>query len=127
MDMPLDSRPVTSPTPVRKRRNHRKARKPFDRRFALGRRVHELVQLLTARCPDADDPITATAIRRAAETTALSEHLRARMLRGEPVSADDVLRASRTADLLTRRLELDRKPKPSSPSLSTYLAQRGEP
>jgi hypothetical protein len=67
--------------------------------------------------PDADDPITATAIRRAAETVALSEDLRGRMLRGENISADDVLRASRTADLLTRRLHLDRHKRPEGPSL----------
>jgi hypothetical protein len=124
MDMPLDSSPVASPTP-RKRRNHRPAPKRFDGRYALGRRVRELVELFTARIgPDADDKITATAIRRAAETTALSEHLRARMLRGEVVSADDVLRASRTADLLTRRLLERAKPRPSAPSLSSYLAER---
>ena len=58
--------------------------------------------------PDADDPVVSTAIRRAPRLSRLSEDLRARTLRGEPISADDVLRASSTADLLTRRLHLDR-------------------
>ena len=65
----------------------------------------------------------ATAIRRCAETVALSEDLRARMLRGEAVSPDDALRASRTADLLTRRLHLDRR-KPATMGLTEYLAAR---
>src|SRR5262249_19204149 len=105
----------------------RKAKKPFDARYVLGRRVRELEGIFRARLgPDADDPITSTAIRRAAETTALSEDLRARMLRGESVSPDDVLRASRTADLLTRRLHLDRHTKPpTTPSLRDYIAARG--
>jgi hypothetical protein len=71
--------------------------------------------------PDADDPVTATAIRRAAETIALSEDMRARMLRGEAVSADDTLRLSRTADLLTRRLCLDRGA-PAAPTLSSLTS-----
>ena len=43
------------------------------------------------------------------------------MLRGENVAADDVLRASRTADLLTRRLRLDRRD-PQLPSLASTCA-----
>ena len=68
--------------------------------------------------------MVSTAIRRAAETTALSEDLRARALRGESVSPDDVLRSSRTADLMTRRLHLDRR-KPVTMGLTEYLAARG--
>jgi hypothetical protein len=84
------------------------------------------VEVFRARIgPDADDPVMCTAIRRCAETVALSEDLRARMLRGEAVSPDDALRASRTADLLTRRLHLDRHAKPqSAPSLADYLRSR---
>lgn len=127
--MPIDSTAVASQTPAPKRRNHRKAPKPYDGRYAIGRRVRELVDVFRTRVgPDADDPIAATEIRRAAETVALSEDLRARMLRGENISADDVLRASRTADLLTRRLHLDRRNATQpTPTLSAYLAQRGQP
>jgi hypothetical protein len=124
-DTPVESRPVASLTPPKKRRNHRKAKKPFDGRFALGRRVLALVAMFSERLgPDATDPITATAIRRAAETTALAEHLRAQMLRGEPISPDDALRASRTADLMTRRLHLDRRVT-KQPGLADFL--RGAP
>ena len=124
MDMPADCNSVASPTPPKKRRNHRKAKKPFDGRYLLGRRVHALVDVFSARIgPDATDPITATAIRRAAETVALSEDLRARMLRGEDVSPDDVLRTTRAADALTRRLHLDRR-QPKTMGLTEYLAAR---
>ena len=118
-ESPVDGKPTTS-------RHNRRAPAQIDQRFAIARRVRELTEVFRARIPDADDPITGAAIRRAAETTALSEQLRARMLNGETVSADDVLRASRTADLLTRRLRLDHQRKPTAPSLSLYLAARNE-
>jgi hypothetical protein len=126
MDTPAESSTVASLTPPKKRRNHRKAKKPFDGRFVLGRRVHALVEMFSERLgPDADDPIMGAAIRRAAEITALSERLRGRMLRGDPdVSADDALRTTRAADALTRRLHLDRRKPTSTPSLSSYLAAR---
>jgi hypothetical protein len=77
--------------------------------------------------PDAYDPVMAAAIARAAETVALSENLRARMLRGEAVSPDDVLRTTRAADALTRRLHLDRhNVAQRPPTLSEYLAVRDE-
>jgi hypothetical protein len=47
------------------------------------------------------------------------------MLRGEAVSADEVLRTTRAADALTRRLHLDRRNATQQPSLSDYLAARG--
>ena len=126
MELPVESNAVASQTPASKRRNHRKARKPFDGRYVLGRRVRELVDVFRARSgPDADDPVISTAIRRCAETVALSEDLRARMLRGEAVSADDVLRTTRAADALTRRLHLDRHNATHQPKLSDYLAARG--
>jgi hypothetical protein len=129
MDTPVESTAVASRTPASKRRNHRKARKPFDGRYVIGRRVRELVGVFRARIgPDADDPVTSTAIRRCAETVALSEDLRARMLRGEAVSPDDVLRTTRAADALTRRLHLDRhKARPTTPSLTQLLAAERQP
>jgi hypothetical protein len=75
---------------------------------------------------EADHPITADAIRRAAETQALAEMLRARALRGDPnVSIDDTLRLTRTAEAMTRRLRLDRHKQPAAtPTLQQYLSQR---
>ena len=125
-EVPAESSMGASGTPTPKRRNHRKARKPFDGRYVIGKRVRELVEVFAARIgSDAADPVTATAIRRCAETVALSEDLRARMLRGEDVSPDDVLRTTRAADALTRRLHLDRR-QSKAVDLSKYLAQRGE-
>jgi hypothetical protein len=76
---------------------------------------------------DADHPITADAIRSAAETQALAEMLRARALRGDPnVSIDDTLRLTRTAEAMTRRLHLDRRntKQQPTPSLQQYLGRR---
>jgi hypothetical protein len=113
-------------TATRRRRNHAKAPKSYDGRLAIGRRVRELENVFRTRLgPDvADDPVMSTAIRRCAETVALSEHLRARMLRGENVSPDDVLRTTRAADALTRRLYLDRSTPKREPTIADYLATR---
>lgn len=102
---------IASQTPAPKRRNHRKARKPFDGRNALGRRVKALTAVFRARLgPDAaNDLVMDAAIKRAAEVTTLAEHMRALMLRGVDVSPDDVTRLTRAADLMTRRLHLDRQ------------------
>jgi hypothetical protein len=126
--MPADTGTVTSAAPAAPRPNKRRAKQPFDKRYVLGRRVKELTAHFCERIgPDADDPILSTAIRRAAETVALSESLRARALRGEDVSPDDVLRTTRAADALTRRLALDRhKTQPQGPTLSDYLRSAEE-
>jgi len=125
--MVAESAVVTRAVAARPTRNGRRARVLIDKRYAIGRRIKALVSVFRARIgPDADDPITATAVARAAETIALSASLRARMLRGEAVSADDVLRLTRTADALTRRLCLDHHNATQKPlSLSDYLAARG--
>ena len=69
--------------------------------------------------------MTLTAITRCAETIALSEHVRARALRGDPTaSVDDALRLSRTAEAMTRRLIDRHKAVPSSQSLAQYLGRR---
>jgi hypothetical protein len=115
--------------PARYGRHGRRAKQPYDGRYILGRRAKELVAIFRERIgPDvADDPVMSTAIRRCAETVALSEDLRARMLRGEAVSPDDVLRTTRAADALTRRLHLDRhNVAQRPPTLSEYLAVRDE-
>jgi hypothetical protein len=107
--MPAESAALTSETPAPKRRNHRRARARFDKRYAIGRRVKQLMAIFRDRLgPDADDPVTNAAVMRCAEVTALAEVTRGKMLRGERVSTETVLRLSRTADLLTRKLGLDR-------------------
>jgi hypothetical protein len=108
-NMPAETVAVASQMPAPKRRNHR-PRTRFDARYVLGRRVKLLMGLFCERLgPDADDPVTFAAIMRCAEVAGLAEHHRAKMLRGERVSTETVLRLSRTADMLTRRL-FQRKP-----------------
>jgi hypothetical protein len=123
--MPAESAAVTSLALAKPRPNKRRAKVRIDKRYALGRRVKELTAIFLERLgPDAEDPVLDAAIRRAAETVALSEDLRARMLRGEAVDPDDVLRTTRAADALTRRLHLDRhKRQLTTPSLSDYLRE----
>ena len=103
--------------------NKRRALTRVDHRYQLGRRALELERLFADRIPDAADPVVSVSIRRAAETIALSEDLRARALRGESISPDDVLRSSRTADLMTRRLHLDRR-KPAAVGLCRSISLR---
>jgi hypothetical protein len=124
--MPANSAAVTSIAPAKPKPNKRRARVQIDKRFALGRRVKQLTAIFRQRLgADAEDPVLDAAIRRAAETTALAEDLRARMLRGERVDPDDVLRTTRAADALTRRLHLDRhnKPQQAGPSLADILRE----
>jgi hypothetical protein len=105
-------------------------RHTYDRRSRLARRISTLAKTYRARLGEAaSDPVIAAAIARAAETVALSEDMRARMLRGEAVSPDDVLRMTRTADFLTRKLlakveraTLDH----SGPSLDDIMAEGNE-
>jgi hypothetical protein len=51
----------------------------------------------------------ATAIISAAELVALAEHERTRLLRGENVDPDNVIRMQRLADMSVRRLHLDQQ------------------
>jgi len=103
---------------------------PIDKRFILGKRV----QLLAAtfrqrlRIDEADpDPLLLSAIDRAAQLQALAEQAAAGALRADPrVGLDDLVRLQRLADLAVRRLRLDQSRKPTAPTLSSYLAQRGE-
>jgi hypothetical protein len=125
--MPVETAVAAATVPARPRPNKRKAKVRIDKRYALGRRVKALVATFRERLgPDADDPVTQTAIWRTAETIALSEQLRGQLLRGVPgISVDDALRLTRTAEAMTRRLHLDRHKQPApTPSLQQYLGQR---
>jgi hypothetical protein len=126
--MPAESAAVTSIAPAKPRPNKRRVKVRIDKRYALGRRVKELEATFRARLgADALDPVTDTAIRRAAEMVALAEAASARALRADPrVSMDDVVRLQRAADLAVRRLHLDRhKSSPAGPSLAHLLREAG--
>jgi hypothetical protein len=128
MDMPAESNTVASQTPAPKRRNHRKAHKPFDRRFVLGKRVQLLAAIFAERLSldtTDPDPVLAAAIEKAARLTALAEQASARALRADPaISLDDLVRLQRLADLAVRRLHLDRRTK-EQPSLADVLRSQG--
>jgi hypothetical protein len=131
MDTPAECSTVASQTPApKKRRNHRRAHKLYDRRFAVGRRIKELTLTFRERLglDEADhDPLLLAAIERAAQLQALAEQAAARALRADPkVAYDDVVRLSRLADHALRRLRLDRRNTKQQPSLANFLRSHGE-
>jgi hypothetical protein len=115
---------------VRPTRNGKRALVQIDKRLASSRRIADLIAIYGQRAgldPDDPDPLLQSAVDSAARMQALAESTSARALRGDPnVSLDDVVRLSRWADLLVRRLRINERTVPSTPSLSSYL-QRGEP
>jgi hypothetical protein len=131
MDTPVESDAVARQTPPpKKRRNHRRAHKLYDRRFAIGRLIKELTLTFRERLSlDGDpDPLLLGAIERAAQLQALAEQAAARALRADPaVAYDDVVRLSRLADHAVRRLHLDRRNATQTPTLSTFLARGSTP
>jgi hypothetical protein len=120
--MLAESQPVVAVVPKKRRRKPwRKPPPPYDRRTYAGKRVVELVHAFRQRLGADADLVLGAAIERAARLTVFSEELSAKALRGENISPDDVIRASRAADHAVRRLQLDRKAQPTTPTLSDYL------
>jgi hypothetical protein len=64
------------------------------------------------------------AVGRAAELVAISEQLRADVLRGLPVSADDIVRVERVAASALRALHLPSASSKPAPTLADYLKQQ---
>jgi hypothetical protein len=129
--MVAESSVISRAVAVRSSRNGRRAPVQIDKRFAIGRRIKELTAVFRGRVglDEVDpDPVLSAAVEKAARLTALAEDAAARALRADPkVSLDDVVRLTRLADLSVRRLHLDRRnTTPATPTLSAYLAQRGE-
>jgi hypothetical protein len=125
MEVPAESTTVARA----KLRNKKRARMPVDGRSALGLRIKALRLAFRARVAGDvdDDPLLLAAVETAARLTALAEHAAARALRADPkVALDDVVRLSRLADIAVRRLRLDQRTAPATPTLSTYLASRTE-
>jgi hypothetical protein len=106
-------------------RRQRSRRKPFDGRTRAGYRARRLQAHYTAVLTAAGREITvelAALVSKAAELSSIAEGMRARMLRGEDISADDIVRVQRLADLSVRRLGLPSTPvKLAGPSLGAAL------
>lgn len=118
-----DSSP-DAPPKVRRRRRSRVRAKPDGRTWVV-RRARELAAIYRAKLGDvASDATLAAAITKAAELTAISESMRAGLMRADDsVSADDVVRLQRLADAAVRALDRAAAIKPSNvPSLTEYLA-----
>ena len=74
--------------------------------------------------PTLPDPAGRSA-RLAARLTALAEDAAARATRADPkVTLDDVVRLTRLADASVRRLHLDQRNAPTTPTLTDYLRSR---
>lgn len=131
MEVPLDSGQIAElvQPPKPRKRGGRRAPARVNGRLAVGRRAKQLTAILRQQLgAQADDPIMAAAICRAAETTALAEHMLGKALRSEDgVTHDQALRASRTADLLTQRLCLDRYRQPRKPVSRLAMMRGGKP
>ena len=87
--MPAQLAAIRDALPVPSKRNKRRSRK--TRGTVLAAVAKELTQTFRKRlCADdgTADSVFDAAIRRCAETTALAEHLRGQMLRGEPHFAE---------------------------------------
>jgi hypothetical protein len=120
--MLVDSQPVAAAVPKRRRRKPwRKPPPPYDRRTYAGKRVVELVAAFRQRLGVDADLVLSASIERAARLTVFSEELSAKALRGESVSPDDVIRASRAADHAVRQLRLDRHKLQPPPTLGSLL------
>jgi hypothetical protein len=106
-------------------KRRRRRRKVPDGRTWVMRRTKTLAKLYAERLGEAAlDPITAAAIQRAAELTALAEDLRQQALRGLPIPADDIVRTTRLAAQSVKQLHLDRhKPQPVTPDPLDYARQ----
>jgi hypothetical protein len=120
-----DRNGISAPSVGNKSPKRRRPVAPFDRRLRLGRRVSEFERVFISIIGDAakDNPILRAAIRRAAELKALAESLRSRALRGDDVSADDIVRVERLSAAAERALKLDQceREKSDPPSLADYL------
>jgi hypothetical protein len=128
MDVPVESAAVTRTAPARPKPNKRRAHVQIDKRYAIGRRVKQLVATFRERLGLEGNPdlLLLAAIERAAQLQALAEQAAARALRGDAqVAYDDVVRLSRLAEHAVRKLHLDRHNTKQAPTLSDYLAARG--
>jgi len=95
----------------------------IDGRTRSGRRARELARQFEAAIGGDVTDNQRLAIGRAATLTAIAEDRRMRVLAGEPVLLDDLVRVERLAMQATRNLGLDKRREPAEPSLAQVLAE----
>jgi hypothetical protein len=117
----MTSQSRTDRMPAKARSRSERAR--YNGRSREARAVRRLADELKAALGDVTvDDVTLRAIQRAAELGFIASDLRARRLRGEAVDVAEIVKAENAVDRAVRRLGLDRKREPTSPSLAEYLA-----
>ena len=98
----------------------------IDGRSSSARRFRDLIEALTSEAPAPLTEAMRLQIRAAASMQAHVEDLTARMVRGEPVSAEDMSRAAngaiRALASLSRRGSARKRP--STAGLTSYLSGR---
>ncbi|MDI2103934.1 hypothetical protein [Bradyrhizobium sp. Mp64] len=82
----------------------------LDGRTWQARRIRSLASMYTAALGDSLDALTLEAVQRAAELQVTAEWLRTRSLRGEAVSANDLVKAENLADRARRALRIGNRP-----------------
>jgi hypothetical protein len=103
--------------------NRRKLLLGIDGRSAVARRFRDIVVDLVHECGGEESLSTAELglIRQAAAMTLQAEVLETRIVLGNPVSADELVRLSSEARRVINSLN-KRKPEPAAPDLKSYLA-----
>lgn len=105
-----------------------KAKAPvkLDRRFRLGRRVTERERFFIDALggETALTPVMRQRVAVAAELAVAAEMARDRFLKGEGITADDLVRLSNQAARAERALRIPDKPAEAPPSLRGYLGGR---
>jgi hypothetical protein len=93
----------------------------------LARRFRDLCEALAADLGEGPTEAEKLTVRSAAALAVHAEELQARIVRGEPVDPDDVIRSANASARLLASLKRSRQRRaPPSPSLHAYLAERGK-
>lgn len=96
----------------------------LDGRTRIARRARKLLVAFAKAVGKYDDLVIAHAVTDAAELCAIAEDARARFMRGEDVSLDDLVRIERAAALAVKRLNLKPSDAPKAPDLDSYLESK---
>lgn len=99
----------------------------LDKRTREAKRRAEIIAVYRSALGDtvSDEPLMAARINEAAELKVIAESCRAALMRGdEGTTPNDVVRATRAANLAERALGLDRRKASQKASLGDYLASR---